>query len=276
MQPCQHSRGHPFSVVDVHTSLSERRICTACLQPVFSLRDRSRPELQLANFTTDRLPSNSSSVLQCSVDNSSKMFSIPPISWSDITACTDDTGYKLLATSLVSHIDDDLNRTYDEIGNKNLYNSTNVWSSNTVRANATGFLCTPHFWTIPVSVSIDAIGLVSTNFDMLTNATKENPIVGIGFDFLQAQLNDIYATGSIKIFEAAATNNQTSQHANSYDWSQYSGLEVMQRCSYLYLWYNDQGHDSSYSIRDSFRDTIGRSSVSKSISSIMLHCFSRN
>lgn len=208
-------------------------------------------------------PFNSSSVLQYPPNNSSGLFDIPPISWSNITTCNAEDDYRLLATNVVLDIDKSANSPYIKDGHRTLYNSTNVWSSASVHATATGFLCTPHYWSIPASVAIDSTtGLVSTNFELLQNETQEIPSVGVGFDFLQAQLNNPYDASSIKVFEAAATNNQTSQHANSYDWYQFSGLKVMQKYAYLYLWNNAYTYNSSYSLRDPFMDTIARSSFS--------------
>lgn len=208
-------------------------------------------------------PYNSSSVLQFPFDNSSGLFDVPPSSWSNVTSCNADDDYRLLATNLVLNINKDLDSPYNKTANLTLYNSTNAWTSDSIQANATGFLCTPHYWSIPASVAIDATsGLISTNFELLTNMTKEIPSVGVGFDFLQAQLNNPYDPSSIKVFQAAATNNQTSQHANSYDWSQFSDLKVMQKYSYLYLLNWATIWNSSYSSRDPFMATIARGDMS--------------
>lgn len=210
-------------------------------------------------------PFNSSSVLQYPVSNDSRTFNIPPLTWSNITACNTEDDYRLLATNLVLAIDSNFNSPYIQSGNRTLYNNTNVWTPNAVNVSASGFLCAPHYWSTPASIAAaSGSELVSTNFVPLTNETKELPGVGVGFDFLQAQLNNPYATSSIEVFQAAATNNKTGQRANSYDWSEFSALKVMQTYSYLYLLYDAAtfGSQPTRSLRDPFIDMVVRTNQS--------------
>lgn len=207
-------------------------------------------------------PFNSSSILKYPVNNASATFDIPPISWSNVTACNAEGDFRLLATNMILKIDKNLISPYVTNGTKTLYNSTNVWSKNSIEFKASGFVCSARYWSTPADIAVDVSSkLVSKNFNLHQDEVEELPGVGVGLDFLQAQLNNPYAVSSRKVFQAAATNNETSQRADSYDWSQFSKLKVMQKYAYLYL-LNDASeyNQSTRSLRDPFLNSLVSSS----------------
>lgn len=187
-------------------------------------------------------PSNSSTILLYSKNGTTGNFNVPPFTWLNITTCNAPDDYRILATSMVVDVPNNLTSPYHSNGTYNFYNSTNVWSSDKVNIRTSAFICSPSYWLTPASITINGTtGLIGTGPFLQSEEAVELPNVGVGLDVIQAEMNDPSDAVSQLVFDAAATNDWSTQVLpNSYNWTQFSQLQVMQRYAWIYLWYVSQ------------------------------------
>lgn len=185
-------------------------------------------------------PWNSSNVVLYPKNESTGYFSIPPNMWLNVTACDGDDDMQMLATTMVLDVPNNLHTNAYSNGTKNFWNSTNVWTVEDIGIRATGFICSPTYWSTPASITVNGTTGMIGSFPFLPygEPTKIDNL-GVGLDVIIAAMNNPIDPRSQMVIRAAATNNySTSELPDTYNWTRFSQLEVMQKYSWTYLSYS--------------------------------------
>ncbi|KAK4905869.1 hypothetical protein LTR66_017770 [Elasticomyces elasticus] len=200
---------------------------------------------------------NSSNMVGSIAQNkTSGFFSIAPNFWLNVTNCgrvPDD--YRLLATGL--SLDILLNTT--SIGN------TSTWTNTSIGTKSRGLICTPQYIVQPVEVAVNG----STGFIERGPFLTGNPVnitdFRVGVDIIEAMLNNPLDPTTQTIFKSAATNAwSTAVLPNSYNWTDFTSLQVMQKYSWLYVYQSSFYANANHTIPSTdsfFLTTLGQNTT---------------
>ena len=122
----------------------------------------------------------------------------------------------------------------------NKTNNTEPFSSESVKFEHQVFCVLPNTFLTPATITVDTTTAQLVKPPVLhQNASRGLADIGVGLDVVQALLNNPLDTTSLWVYEAASTNQWTPFGLlNAYDWSQFTQLKVMQKYSYLYVYYS--------------------------------------
>lgn len=180
-----------------------------------------------------KLPYNSTNVWDHSHLDAQGNWRLNNLAWSNITNCDSPDDWRILTTLLDVQLQG--SATYagmDPETVASLLDPNARWNM-----SMAGLICKPTYMLTPAIVVVNGTSGWIMDFDLYQNETRYIDI-GISTELVHAQIEDPLGLPSQHVFEAAATNDwQSSQSLpNSYNWSIFPQLEVMQRWSWLYLW----------------------------------------
>ncbi|KAK5312997.1 hypothetical protein LTR70_007837 [Exophiala xenobiotica] len=201
----------------------------------FVLEAQNNADCDLPISQTVIWPKNSSNIDSFSKNNQTDLFNVPPFTWSNITSCNAEDDFRWLMTSMAVEIP--VNQTSITAANGTLRNNTGGWRNGSINVLTTGLICSPTYWSTPANITFNSTtGLIGSVPVLDQEAAEKISDVGVGLDVIHALLN--YPTDPLSqiVFEAAATNDLSDTIPNSYDWSQFSDLQVMQKYGFLYLY----------------------------------------
>lgn len=182
-------------------------------------------------------PYNSSSITQYPVNNETETYELLPFMWSNVSNCNAQDDLRLLFTSMALNISAD--QVAAGVGNNTTSNNEEyAWQDGSIAIDATGLVCSPKYWSTVTTVTVNGTtGLPFLSAVLRQSAAEPIKDVGVDLDILHALMNNPSDVYSQIVFKAAATNDWSPfDYPNSYDWSEFSSLQVMQRYGYLYLY----------------------------------------